>query len=133
MKKNKPVISNPDELNKHLQHNSPTTWVVLITVTALLIGLFVWSSIYKLVIKVTGTATIFNGEVTLAVREKDLKKLAIGQTVSISNQEGKILSFNDGQPIVSPFDLVNGEYTYSIVIGEKRPIEFLFRKSDERY
>ena len=129
MKKNNITISNPDELNKHLQHTSIMTWIVLTLVTAILIGFFVWASIYKLVIKVTGVATITSGEATLVVKDNDLNKLEIGQTVTISNQKGEILSFdNDGQPVVSTFDLDDGKYTYSIVVGEKKPIEFLLGK-----
>ena len=128
MKKKEDIsISNPDELNKHLQHSSPVTWIVLGAVILSMVGFFVWSLIYKIQIKVTGTASILSGEASLRVEDKSLDKLKVGQKVYISNQEG-ILSFNDNKPVVNNIALSDGEYTYYIVIGEKRPIDFLIGK-----
>ena len=130
MKKKNKSISSPEELNSHLQHSSPTTWIVLGLVIATLIGFFAWSFIYKLKIKISGNAVINSGNVTLNVLEKDLDKLEVGQLVYISNKEGKIASINDdGQPVVSNFDLEDGDnYKYYVVIKEMRPIDFLIGK-----
>ncbi len=130
MKKNKNVsVSNPDELNKYLQHTSISTWIGLGLVTAILLSFFVWSFIYKIKIRLSGNASITGGVVSLTVKDSDLDKLAVGQYVYISNLEGKITSIkDDGQPVVSNFALDNGEYTYSIVIREMRPIDFLIGK-----
>ena len=129
MKKHKSNISSPEELNKHLQKNSPMTWIVLFLVIAILLGFFVWSFLFKMKIKLTGKATVQDHVVTLHVKDTDLSKLAVGQTVYILDQEGKILSFNDDkQPVVSSFNLEDNEYTYKVFIGEKRPIEFLIGK-----
>ena len=130
MKKNKNVsVSNPDELNKYLQHTSISTWVGLGLVTAILLSFFVWSFIYKIKIRLSGNASITGGVVSLTVNDSDLDKLKVGQYVYISNLEGKITSIkDDGQPVVSNFALDNGEYTYSIVIREMRPIDFLIGK-----
>ena len=128
MKKQEIRISNPEEFNKHLQHTSTVTWIILGLVTALLISFFVWSCIYKLTIKLTGKADISGGEVTLHVKDSDLKKLQVGQKVYIENKEGQILSFLDKQPVVSTFELSDGEYTYNVVIGEMRPVDFLLGK-----
>ena len=129
MKKNTASVSNQDELNKYLQHTSPVTWIILGLVIAILLGFFVWSFIYKLKIKITGSATIVSNEVTLHVDDADLGKLQAGQYVYISGKEGSILSINDdGQPVVSNFDLANGEYTYTVIIKEMRPIDFLIAK-----
>lgn len=129
MKKKNISIASPDELNKHLQYTSPTTWIVLGATIAILIAFFAWSFIYKIKVKLTGTANIVGGEVSLNVEESSLNKLKVGQKVYISELEGEILSFYDnGQPHVTTFDLDNGEYTYCIVINEVRPIDFLLSK-----
>ena len=129
MKKQISGISNPDELNKRLQYTSPVTWIILGLVTSLIVGLFVWSFIYKIKVKITGSASISSHVATLVVQDGDLKKLAVGQTVYISNLEGKILHFDDNnQPVVSDFDLSDGNYTYTIIVKEMKPIEFLFGK-----
>ena len=44
---------------------------------------------------------------------------------NISKIEGEILSFNEGEPVVSEFDLEDGEYDYYVVLKEIRPIDFL--------
>ena len=128
MKKNKFSVTNPEELNKHLQHTSPFTWIILGAVTVLLLGFFVWSFLFKLPIKIVGDATISGGQVTLNISKTDLNKLKAEQAVYVSDKEGKILSFDeDGQPVVSNFDLEDGTYTYKIFYN-KRPIEFLIGK-----
>ncbi|MBO7573944.1 MAG: hypothetical protein J6T25_04135 [Bacilli bacterium] len=128
MKKQNKSITNPDELNKNLQYSSPITWIVLSSVVLLLVAFFAWSAIYKIKIKLTGTANISNGAVTLQIDESKLSKLKEGQKVYISGLEGQILSFNDNQPVVSSFALDDGEYDYYIVIKEARPIDFLLNK-----
>lgn len=127
MKKTNSTISNPDELNKYLQHSSIVTWLILGLVSVILVGLFVWASIYKLKIKLTGKAIITDEIATLNVGESDLSKLKEGQIVYISGKEGLLSFDNSGKPI-SQFELADGEYTYSIILKEVKPINFLINK-----
>ena len=124
MKKNK-SITNPDELNKNLQYSSPITWIILTSVVFLLLGFFVWSFLFKIKEKVSGTANITNHEVTLLVEEESLSKLKVGQKVYIANLEAEIISFDDNQPIVSSLSLADGDYEYYVVIKEIRPVDIL--------
>ena len=124
MKKTKVSITNPEELEKNLQYTSPATWITLGTVIAIIIALFVWSFVFKLKLKITGNATIKSGEVTLVVDTNSLSKLKVGQKVYINDVEGEILSLIGKQPVVSYFDLSDGDYQYTIV-SEIKPIEFL--------
>lgn len=126
MKKNQVSIANPDDLNKYLQQTSFVTWFVLGLAVAILLGFFTWCTIVKLTIKITGQADIQDGVATLHVNQDNLNKIKPDQLVYISNLEGKIISIDDEkQPVVSHFDLEDGQYPYYIVIGEKRPIDFL--------
>lgn len=125
MRKSNINISNPDELNKHLQHSSPVVWVVLGLVIAILAAFFAWSLLFKIKIKLSGSASITGGVATLHVEEQSLDKLEAGQIVYISNEQG-ILSFNeDNKPIVTSLTLNDGDYTYSIILKEMRPLDFL--------
>lgn len=128
-KKNKNIgITNPDELNKHLQYTSITTWIVLGAVILSLAGLFAWSFIYKIQEKITGKASISSGAVTLTIEESQKPRLSVGQKVYIADKVGEIKSINDGNPVVSLFDLEDGSnYTYTIVVKEMRPIDFLIK------
>ena len=128
MKKNNKTITNPDELNKNLQYSSPITWIILTSVVFLLLGFFVWSCIYSITLKLTGMASINEGQVTLVIEARSISKLQVGQKVYIAGQEGEILSIKDDQPVVSTFSLQDGDYEYYIVIGEKKPVEFLLGK-----
>ena len=127
-KKEKSGISNPDELNKHLQYTSITTWIVLGAVILSLAGFFTWSFVYKIEEKITGKAAISSGAVSLTIEESQKPLLAAGQKVYIADKVGEILSINDGNPVVSLFDLEDGSnYTYTIVVKEMRPIDFLIK------
>ena len=123
--KEKKSFSNPDEFNKHLQYTSVTTWVILGIVILSLAALFTWSFVYKIQVKITGKAVISSGEATLVVEQSQKSQLAVGQKVYIADKVGEILSIQDGNPIVSLFELEDNEYTYTIVVKELKPIEFL--------
>lgn len=125
MKKKTRNISSPDDLNKYLRYTSPFAWIILLICTCALVGFFVWSCVFRIQEKISGDATIQNGEVTLLINDSQKDKLAVGQKVYISEQEGEIVSFNNAQPVVSNFTLVDGNYSYTIIIKEYRPIDFL--------
>lgn len=128
MKKTPSKISGPEELNKHLQSTSVFTWIVLGVISAMLIAFFAWGSIYKLKIRVSGDAHIDDaGVATLTVSENDLTKLKVGQTVYINDKQGEITSFaEDNTPVVSKFELSEGDYKYYVVVEEKKLISFVF-------
>jgi hypothetical protein len=126
MKKNKVSITNPEELEKNLQYTSPVTWITLSIVTCLIAALLVWACVFKIQDKISGKATIKSGEATLVLDSKVKSKLKVGQSVYISDLEGEILTFNDNEPVISCFDLADGEYEYSLVI-EVKPIEYLIK------
>jgi len=128
MKKQQIRISNQEEFNKHLQHTSPATWIVLGAVVIALISFFAWSILYKVDIKLMGKANIASGAATLQLKDSDLSKLKVGQKVYIEQKEGEILSFQDDQPVVSNYELDDGEYTYKIIVKKVRPIDFLLGK-----
>ena len=129
MKKKESVnISSPDDLNKHLQHSSPVTWVILGVVVLMIIGFFTWSIVYRIKVKVTGQAIVSGGVASLKVDSNSLSKIKAGQVVHISSQEG-LLSFNEEKaPIVTGLTLSDGDnYTYYIIVQELRPFDFLVR------
>ena len=121
-------ISNPDELNENLQYTSPITWIILSISALALVGFFLWASLCKIKVKINGDASIKSGQAVLVIEDSKKEKVAVGQKVIINDKEGIILSFDDNMPIVSSFDLTDGNYKYTIIIDEIRPIEFLFNK-----
>ncbi len=122
-------ITNPEDLNSYLESTKPITWIILISVLLCLAGLFVWSFLAKITYKISGTALIESGEVTLNIEQSKLSELKVGQKVYISSQEGEILNIQeDGYPIISTFTLDDGQYDYYIVTKEMRPVDYFFNK-----
>lgn len=127
MKNKNKTINNPDELNKSLSYSSPATWITLSLVILILAGFFAWSFIYKIQVKIFGTAKVTSGNVALEVKAEDLASLKEGQKVYIAGVEGQILSIEDNKPIVSQFTTLNdGDYEYYVVVNEMKPIDFWF-------
>lgn len=128
MKKENVSISSPDELNKHLQSSSLITWLILCSTIAVMLAFFIWSFIFKIPVKLSGTAVVESGQATLIVEEKDKDKLEAGQKVYILNQEG-VVSYIDNNPVVLNLNLADGNYTYrtDIVVKEIHPIDFLIK------
>ena len=127
MKKQQVRISNQEEFNKHLQHTSLATWIVLGLVVAMLIAFFAWSFLSKLTVRFSGQAEVLSGAVTINMTSSELKKVKVGSKIYINDIEGEIISFTNNQPVVSNFALEDGEYTY-VAVGEARPIDFLLNK-----
>ena len=123
--KEKKSYSNPDEFNKHLQYTSFVTWLILGAVILSFAALFTWSFLYKIQDKINGKAVISSHEATLVVEQSQKSLLAVGQKVYIADKVGEILSIEDGEPIVSLFDLDDNDYTFTIIVKEMRPIDFL--------
>ena len=122
-------ISNPDELDRYLVSTKPITWIAIVSVILALSGFFVWSFLARITFKITGTAHISSGAVTLNIEEKKLPELKVGQKVYIASLEGEILSINeDGYPTISTFTLADGDYDYYIVTRVTRPIDYFTSK-----
>lgn len=128
MKKKVTSISNPDELETHLQSTSAPTWVILGLVAALLVSFFAWSYFARIPVHLRGSASLNGGEASLHIAESERSKLAVGQKVVISNKEGTIISLDEEWPLATSFDLQDGEYVYYVVIKEARPFDFLVHK-----
>ena len=118
-------LSSPEELSGRIKSTDFVTWLILSLVTACLIGFFVWACLTKITFKISGTAQINEHVATLKVEEKQLSRLAVGQKVYISSQEGKITTIEENSyPIATGFDLENGEYDCYIVVKVIRPIDY---------
>ena len=128
-KKNEYEIKSPEDLNKQLRSAKPFTWCVLVAVILTLTALFLWSFFTKITYKIEGIAHISSGEATLVIDKKRLPELEVGQKVYISNIEGQIMSIKDDRtPVITTFELEDGDYTYLLIIKIIRPIDYFTRK-----
>ena len=121
------VINNPEQLSKSIESTNLFTWIALSFVVLCLVSFFVWSFLARITYKVTGHAEIKSGQVTLTIDDKDLSQIKAGQKIYISSMEGEVIDVeDDGYPIVSNFELADGDYDYYIVIKVIRPIDYYF-------
>lgn len=127
MNKKVEKISSPDDLNKFLKHTSPETWIILGLSICLLLGLIISAFFVRITDKIQGIANVKDGEVTLIISESNKRKLEEGQKVYILDQIGVIDSVTNYVPVISGFDLDDGEYNYTINVKEIRPIDFLIK------
>ena len=127
MNKTVEKISSPDDLNKFLKHTSPATWIILGLSICLLLGLIISAFFVRITDKIQGIANVKDGEVTLVISESNKRKLEEGQKVYILDQIGVIDSVTNYVPVISGFDLDDGEYNYTINVKEIRPIDFLIK------
>lgn len=127
MNKKVEKISSPDDLNKFLKHTSPATWIILGLSICLLLGLIISAFFVRITDKIQGIANVKDGEVTLVISESNKRKLEEGQKVYILDQIGVIDSVTNYVPVISGFDLDDGEYNYTINVKEIRPIDFLIK------
>ena len=125
MKKSNAYFDSADVLNSYASTTKPITWIVLITIVLCLTGLIVWSFLSKISYKVTGTATIQNGIVSLEIDENNLSEIKDGQVIYIGKEKGTII--DSEHLIVSDFSLEDGVYNYYIIVKEIRPIDFFRR------
>ena len=125
MKKQQIRISNQEEFNKHLQHTSPATWIVLGLVVALLIAFFAWSFLFKLTVRFSGHFPYFSFFWLFTVPK--VRRFELLRILLPFRQKGKKVFFADNKPVVSNFALEDGEYTY-VAVGQSRPIDFLLNK-----
>ena len=97
-----------------------------------MLAFFIWSCIYTVPIKLSGTATIESGQATLVLddlQQQDKEKMTPGTKIYILDKEG-VLSFDGERPIVTNIDLSDGRYIYrtDIVIREAHPINYLLKR-----
>ena len=130
-KKSLEKISSPDKLDDYLKVSSPSLWLIMLAVVALLVGTLVWSSVEELQTKINTVASITNNDVEIVLTGSDADKVEVGMKVYIGKVETTIdnVKYDDlGRAIVlCSADLSDGNYKAEIVTESIHPISFLFR------
>ena len=81
-------VSSPEQMNDYIRVSSPSVWLVLAAVGALLAGLIIWSAAGRLETTVTAAAVAGpDGGVVCYIGEDDLDAVRAGQSVRIGGAE----------------------------------------------
>lgn len=124
-------ISSPEELSKYLRVTNPSTWLALVGIVLLLLGMIIWASVDTLETKVDAICEVKDSEVILTVAGSDAAKVKDGMIVVINDTEGIISEINYdeyGRAIAKAIvNVKDGKYNGKVVIERIKPISFLFR------
>ncbi|MDO5112611.1 MAG: hypothetical protein Q4E65_09925 [Clostridia bacterium] len=83
-------ISSPEQLNDYIKVSSPSVWVVLAAMLALLLALFAWGIWGSLPTTLTLTGDASGGEVVCYLSGEDAAKVTPGMAVSVGSAQGTV-------------------------------------------
>lgn len=127
-KKSIEKVSSPEQLNEYIRVTNPGVWLVLTAIIILLIGVCVWGFMGNLDTTITTVAVAENSEITVYIKESDIKSVKEGMKVVVDAVECEITNI-PSQPVsvgdnFSDYTLhlgklQNGEWVYPVdVSGE---------------
>ena len=124
-------IRSPEQLNDYLKVTNPGVWIILAAVVLLFAGLFVWSSIGKLVTTANAIAVIENGTAKISLTGPAAVPINSDMAVRIekTDYEISIVERDEyGRAVaMAPVPLADGAYDAKIILETVSPISFLIR------
>ena len=124
-------ISSPEQLDDYLKVSTPSLWIVLGAVIALLVGIIVWANVDYLETTINAAATVEEGVVEIVLTGNDAETIKEGMKVRINSFETDVefIQYDDlGRAIALSFaDIPDGNYRVEIVTERIHPIKFLFK------
>ncbi|MBR2788672.1 MAG: hypothetical protein IKD94_05865 [Erysipelotrichaceae bacterium] len=124
-------ISSPEQLDDYLKVSTPSLWVVLAAVVAMLVGILVWANVDYLETTINAAGTVKDGVVEIVLTGNDAETIKEGMTIRMSNLETNVefVQYDDlGRAIAIAYaDIPEGNYKVVIVTERIHPISFLFK------
>ncbi len=127
-KKSIEKVSSPEQLNEYIRVTNPGVWMVLTAIVILLIGVCVWGFMGHLDTTITTVAVAENSEITVYVKEGDIKSVKEGMKVVVDDKECEITHIS-AQPVsvgdsFSEYalhigNLQSGEWVYPVTVSGK--------------
>ena len=117
-------LSSPEQLNDYLKVTRLGVWIVLAAAVLLLAGLLAWGFTGSLESIAAGRATVKNGVAEIVSAEPAKGEIAEGMTVRFGAEEYTVPA-REGDAVLVPVALPDGEYEVKIVTETVSPISFL--------
>ena len=130
-RKNLERVSSPEQLGDYLRVTSPSVWIVLAAVAALLAGLLIWSSVTAVESYAAGTAEVRGGVLTMRFDDPEAgEKVEAGMNIRVGDTVVPVTGTGRdaaGEPIaVAEADLPDGSYEARAGYRTTRIIRMLF-------
>ena len=130
-KKSLDRISSPEALDDYLHVTTPSVWLILIAIIALLAGLLIWSHVASIDSFATGRAQVENGRMYIEFdNEQIARNVQSGMIVMSSETQSRISSVgvdNQGNIFaLAPTDLADGHYVVDVLFRQTQVIQLLF-------
>jgi hypothetical protein len=130
-KKSLDRISSPEALDDYLHVTTPSVWLVLNAIIALLAGLLIWSHVASIDSFATGRARVENGTMYIEFdNEQIARNVQSGMVVTSGEAQSRISSVgvdNQGNIFaLAPTDLADGHYVVDVLFRQTQVIQLLF-------
>ena len=130
-KKSLDRISSPEALDDYLHVTTPSVWLILIAIIALLAGLLIWSHVASIDSFATGRAQVENGTMCIEFdNEQIARNVQSGMIVKSGETQSRISSVgvdNQGNIFaLAPTDLADGHYVVDVLFRQTQVIQLLF-------
>ena len=130
-KKSLDRISSPEALDDYLHVTTPSVWLILIAIIALLAGLLIWSHVASIDSFATGRAQVENGRMYIEFdNEQIARNVQSGMIVKSGETQSRISSVgvdNQGNIFaLAPTDLADGHYVVDVLFRQTQVIQLLF-------
>ena len=130
-KKSLDRISSPEALDDYLHVTTPSVWLILIAIIALLAGLLIWSHVASIDSFATGRAQVENGRMYIEFdNEQIARNVQSGMIVMSGETQSRISSVgvdNQGNIFaLAPTDLADGHYVVDVLFRQTQVIQLLF-------
>ena len=149
-------VNSPEQLDSYLKVTSPSVWLILCAIIALLIGAIVWGTVGKLETTIDTGAFVENKIAYCYFKEDNRDKVKPGHIIRIDDKEYVVKKIGYGGQIgvdtatagssldnlmahlvdvkdkefvyiaVADCDLEDGAYKATLVLDSVSPLEFVF-------
>ncbi len=120
-KKSIESINSTKQLNEYIHINSPSIWVIILSIVILLVGIIVWS-IFGTITSTINTVIVKENENTICyIDDRNLDSIKNGMTVYVQGQEGTIQNISN-----TPIQFDKKTDAYILYVGDFSSDSFYF-------
>ncbi len=87
-------LQSPDDLEKYVRVTTPSVWLVLSAILALVLGLFAWAVFGSVSTTVTAVGTCIDGQVVCFLDPEQCENVAVGNPAYIDMRDGAVASIS---------------------------------------
>ena len=92
-------VTSPEQLDAYIRVSTPGVWMVLAAIIILLTGVCVWGIMGRLDTTVPAVAEVRENQVTLYVKEADIRDISLGMTVDLDGQSLEVTNIS-AEPVM---------------------------------